>query len=551
MKNQLKVLVKTAIILVITLFVMPAVVDSQDTGDTQPKIIEEVNVTHVEVPVRVFRKGVPVTGLKKENFKIFVDGKEKPIQGFYQSEKDIKAPKMQHALPEPRLFVLIFNICDYRLDMEKALDTFFDLILKPNDRLIVVTRKYFLEDMIVANPADEKKKVKKILEMESRQLETKQRQLEVQLKSMLRSHLDRADRYGAFKKSSAKDFVNNYMVMVQEFKGLYLDMSTEKYARLAQYLAGQSVDKWVLNFYQIGRFFKPKYGSELFKSIVNVDPDSEILFDSMDSFRVFDQLQDIMTPDNTLPQKDLVKLFTGTGATFHTLLMEGHESVINEFASEIQYVSIVSESFDLLKKLTFKTGGRFSKPNQVDSFYNYLLSSEDIHYVLTYVPDKRSRRKSKTLKVTVDNKNYQVFFDDQKRGGYFRKIMKKHRISKAQPRIRIERVDYADKVLSFVVSNFKIHEPPTAGEQVVKEQPIKLQVRLQIFSGEAKSLFDGVKMFYVTREQLSGNQARVRLQISFPKIPAGSYDVYIWVGDSGTGKRDLAIKEVQVAEGND
>jgi hypothetical protein len=39
----------------------------------QEKIIEEVEVVNIEVPVRVFSKGAPVGGLKKSDFKLLVN----------------------------------------------------------------------------------------------------------------------------------------------------------------------------------------------------------------------------------------------------------------------------------------------------------------------------------------------------------------------------------------------------------------------------------------------------------------------------------------------
>jgi hypothetical protein len=36
----------------------------------------------------------------------------------------------------------------------------------------------------------------------------------------------------------------------------------------------------------------------------------------------------------------------------------------------------------------------------------------------------------------------------------------------------------------------------------------------------------------------------VKLEINFPKVPAGIYDVFVWVGDPLTGRNDLAVTRI-------
>jgi len=100
-------------LLVVLLLFMPG------SSRAQEKIVEEVAVTNIEVPVRVFHEEKPVTGLKKENFKLLVNGREREINGFFEHRQTIVTSS-----PSPRLFLLIFNICDYHLDIGSAVDHF-------------------------------------------------------------------------------------------------------------------------------------------------------------------------------------------------------------------------------------------------------------------------------------------------------------------------------------------------------------------------------------------------------------------------------------------
>ena len=124
--------------------------------------------------------------------------------------------------------------------------------------------------------------------------------------------------------------------------------------------------------------------------------------------------------------------------------------------------------------------------------------------------------------------------------------MSNKKIQKQTPNIRIERVGFKDNRLSFVVSNFKIKQNDPSNPAAVT----KLPVRIQVFNQNSQSLFDGVKMFELTGEDLEGKKAKVRLQVDFPTLPPGIYDVLIRVGDPVTGKRDLAFKAITIP-GND
>ncbi len=69
-------------------------------GQEHEKIVEEVEVVNVEVPVRVFSKGKPVAGLEKNDFKLLVNGKEQPINAFFEVRKKIKPASSPMCKPD-------------------------------------------------------------------------------------------------------------------------------------------------------------------------------------------------------------------------------------------------------------------------------------------------------------------------------------------------------------------------------------------------------------------------------------------------------------------
>lgn len=524
--------------LVFSLFFYPGIPGNaqQQHQQSHEKIVEEVDVTNVEVAVRVFLKGEPIPGLKKEDFSLFVNGKEKEIHGFFENQK-----KLDESSNLPRTFLLIVNICDYHLDIENALDPLFDKIIKPNDHIILITNNFFIEDMHIPNPREEKEKLKGILKIETGKIEQKLRILEQKLKSLMRLFKSR-QRAGNMNSTNAQDFVMDYIQMVQEFKNLYLDLGTDKYIRLAHHLKTQKGEKWVLSFYQVGKFYQPKFGSPFFRSILGTPDTSTELFGSFNAMQWYEKLRDAVEPEDVLPREDLVKLFSNTGATFHTILMEHGKTMPNELAADLSYVPIISDSFNLLKEISKRTGGNFINTNQLEKFYQKIALDRDIYYILTFVPDKSEAHKENKIKITINDKTqkYRISYSNLQQGSYFKKTEKK--IQKETPQIRIERVAFKDNRLSFVVLNFKIKQSDPSNPSTIT----KLPVRIQVFNHNSQNLFDGVKMFEFTAADLQGKKAKVRLQVDFPTLPPGSYDVFIWVGDLLTGKRNLAIKTITI-----
>lgn len=492
-------------------------------AQTQEKIIEKVEVTNIEVPVRVFFKGKAVTGLKKSDFTLFVNGKERDIHGFYEFKKKIAAPEtptLQKKESPSRLFLLIFNICHYNPNAVLILDIFFDKIFRKNDRLMVITNRFFFDDRKISNPQREREKLKKVLISEMENVREKSNYFKRRMESMLRSFKARL-KWPRFNELTINEFVRNYCQLLWEFKSLYLTMKDTRYLQLAQYLKAQKAEKWVLSFYQIGQFYKPKWNSEFRKLLLGDN--------FMRASKRYHELQEALKVEEPILDDDLSKVFAGTGAAFHTILMEDRESMRNDLSADLSYKPIVSASYLLLEKIAKKTGGTFMHSDNIEKFYREITSDDDIYYMLTYVPKKGDDRKKKKIKVTVKNKKYRLYYDDGKRGSYFRKMMKKKPIE--IPQIRVDQVSFNGNLITFIVSNFKMDE---------QEPLTKLLVRLQVFNRRSESIYDGVETF--TIKDLPIN--KVKLQVELPKVPAGLYDVFIWVGDPLTGKNDMAVKEL-------
>jgi hypothetical protein len=264
----MKLLKITLILMTVTCFsLVMAGQPQQDSREQklQEPIIENRTVTNIQFPVRVFLEGQPVGGLSKKDFTLFVDDKETPINGFYETRKKLNSPP-DHAAGQglsenapQRLFVIIFNISDYNLNLEKDIDAIFRDILRPDDRFMVISNNYFLPETTLKDPELEKRILRETLRKEADKLRMNILEVESELKVQANNFISRLSdpveqRQPDFPYEVFREFFTNYILTFEQFKKGYFDMAKEQYIKIAEYLKSQGAEKWVLNFFQVGLF---------------------------------------------------------------------------------------------------------------------------------------------------------------------------------------------------------------------------------------------------------------------------------------------------------
>ncbi|MCU0288909.1 MAG: hypothetical protein MUF15_21255, partial [Acidobacteria bacterium] len=257
------------IVMAVIFFLLNAAADSftEDIRrqDTQEPIIEERTVTNIQFPVRVFFENCPVSGLTKNDFTLFVDGKETPVNGFYEVSKKLSLSptetSSQNTAAEisPRLFVFIFNVSDYNLNLENDIDVIFQRILRPGDRFMVISNNYFLPEIVFKDPELEKKILTETLQEEANKLRMSIMEVESELKIQGNNLISRLSdpverRQPDYPYEVFREFFTNYILTFEQFKKGYLNMAREQYIKIASYLKSQDAEKWVLNFFQVGIF---------------------------------------------------------------------------------------------------------------------------------------------------------------------------------------------------------------------------------------------------------------------------------------------------------
>lgn len=513
----------TSLLIVMLIGFVPGFITGENLQEET--LFEKVEVVNIKVPVRVFSKGKPVKGLKKEDFKLFVNGEEKEIRALVEKTKNITlespasgagAAKAE-ANPNPRLFLLMFNISDDRIDMKKTLDPFFNDILRPGDRLMLVSNSFVLNDRIVFDPKIERQKIDYILDVESVKARARLIQMSLTIDTLYKDYLDMLQAIrGEIADAARRYFIDNYIAYIKDFKKGFMRLDDEQYVQLANYLANQDIEKWVLNFYQLGYFARVRPLSSLDESLSS-------------NTNYLEMLQALDVPEE-IAEKNISRFFLNTGASFHTILMGSRNRILNYDVFSYNSIPINSES--LLKRLTKLTGGIVIRSNKAGKFFKKLTQQEDVYYTLFYAPDLPREGKKAKIEVKVNNKDYKVVYDTRKRETHFQRILDK--VKKGTPQITLGEIKIKEDSINFLVKNFKM-------DQVDQEKQGKVRVRISIFDDrESKFIVDRKKEAKAKKENLDFNIALK------DELKPGNYKIFVEVTDLFTKKNDLGVGEIRI-----
>lgn len=371
---------------------------------SQEKIVEVVEVVNIEVVVRVYQEGSPqpVSGLQKKDFKLIVNGKEKDIHGFFEERKKIAAPspsppkKVEENPPSSltsNLFVLIFNIHTCTKEMKESLDTVFEKVIRPNDRVIVFTNQALMNETVVSDTQETKTQVWEMLQAQSNEMKKKIKQMEMEI-YQLTSECDML--YGPETNiDTGFYYQQRYAQIKSDFMQAYFNPGVKEYIAIAEYLRVKKSKKWVLIFYQPGVF--PAAGKK-----------NEYLPNPLE---IPEQVE-------TRLLNSIGKSFINTGATVHTLLMMTPRLMGNlPEGYEYQYTTTQSET--ILRDITKRTGGRVIQTTHIDKFVEKISKVEDVYYVLTFDPGNLKNLAYKIDVQTVGSNNYRLVYDNGRRSDDF------------------------------------------------------------------------------------------------------------------------------------
>ena len=499
--------------------------------EKEEPIREKVETVNVEVPVRVYAAGNPVTNLKKEDFTLYEGGKVQEINGFYLTTKKIARPAAVAEAPaEPvkaspsRYFVLVFRVYDFNEQLREGLAHVFNKILRADDQLLV-----FINNKTRAfNQLQEKEKILAMVEQDLKEQchIAKSRMLAVLKEcedesNRIKVNLKEEGRALSTRPSQIAYFLERFINLWKDYKRNFLTQDVDSYYNFAKHLAGIKKEKWVVNFYQLEMFPNMALDRDVrrvLESFIAQFRASDIPEEYAAASTLSMTLRDIdkeMQMSADFPVEEISKLFYKVNATFHSIFIKAQ---METFSENLEFKPIATSIENSLRDLTMKTGGNLIASNDIASSLVTIAEIEDSVYMLTYSPT--NPKKTGKIKVQVANGKYDVLYDDNMRADYIADHLQQ--IEKANPTVKFAELSFAARKLSLKLANFKMQNAggKTSG---------KLSIRIQIKSPAGEMVFDRNRSFETSKDPVS-------LSLDFNFLNAGKYDVIVDVQDLLSGK---------------
>jgi flagellar biosynthesis chaperone FliJ len=495
-------------------------------GQEPARIVEEVDVVNVMLAVRVFSGNEPVKGLTKEDFKLELNGKEVAVNGFTEKRQKIAA---ERAGKQPRLFVLVFNVSDFNLSLSGHVDRLFQDVIRPGDRLMVVSNNYFLNDRTVKNVKKLKKKLKRILTVESQTVRYQLKRVETELKELVQDTRLKA-RNAGLPVTVVQSFISRYTNIFEQYKHRYTNLMKAQGLEMANYLKKQDVPKWVIHFHQVGMF-----------------PHLKAAWDYRGQGRSLREIFDEWSKTNPWIRSDLAALdvglsgvdsdmvnhfsqyFLNSGVTFHTLLMQG---IHTAFLDYFDYKSISTNAEALMRKMTKLSGGETKQSVKVDPFIDKIRQKEDVYYELSYAPLKKGKKNPRVKVILNDaGKKYRLVYDDQQRPWYLRRKLARLE-KKGNPEVSIPRVSYIRGIMTVAITNIKMGTVDGAKSG-------KIHLKIRVLDGASREQSKVEKAFKCKKNKFE-------MRMKPPGLKKGRYQLVVEVRDLLTGKNDISITDIKI-----
>jgi VWFA-related protein len=534
----------TKLILII-LILAPAAFSPIFSRSQEEKIREEVSVTNVEVPVRVFYKGKVIDNLTRKDFKLYEDKELQTINGFYLKRRKIKVQNIdlttdnREAGPlPPRFFVLVFRLTNYTKDIKRGVAHLFDNVLRDKDHVLV-----FVNDKtLFLNRSYQKVKRKDILDQVLREESVRANQRLVAYFTKIQRSLNvtkvelkMEDEEGRKVSVTARPdqlliFLKKYLSTWIEYKKKYLLPDIDKYYNFANFLEKIDKEKWVINFYQFEMFPKMKYSGELrqqIEDIMNtllVGRSEDIVYSRM-MLSLLTKIDQELNVAKDFHADEISKLFYKVDATCHSIFCGTQKDTLSQ---DLEYRRISTDIENSLRDITEKTGGALISSNDLESALHSISEKEDVYYMLTYSP--KNPKKTGQIKIVVDNKKYKVFYDTNMRADYIKEYVDKKRA--LSPSIKLNSISFKEKKLAIAISNFLMRKTG-AGKKG------KISVHVRIKDENNKTVFEKSR-FLVPDKKITN------ITIDFDWIKKGEYNIIVDVSDILTGKTAMEFLQPQV-----
>ena len=506
---------------------------------TEPVVQEKVRVVNVEVPLRVFRDGVAVLDLKKEDFRLFEDGEPVAVNGFSTRRRRMRAEHIllrpeEEAAP-PRQFVLAFRILEYNEGLRRAMDYFFTEVLRDRDQLLALVNERTLVLKRDLGPQRRREILEQALAGEAIRAKQGLEGYFLRVRSdidqtQLKILLDNSD--SPLQLPQIIRFLERYLDVWLEFKKHYLTPDLDKFYNFSRFLKAIAGEKWVLNFCQVGLFPRMKPGGPIRSRVDNLVAQMSGSGGAGEQMvkviaRQLETIDREMGIAADFPADSVGKMLLQVDTTYHSFI----SSVSREgFSEDVEYKQVASDIENTLRAIARRSGGEAAFSGDLGSALHEVAEREDVSYVLTYEPRDAARR-GKLRVVLPGCPGCRLLYDDNARDDSFAAYLERKQA--ADPTLRLDRLSLAGRRLRVELSSFLMRSEGRSGQRG------QLNVAVRIYDGSQRLIYDRSRSF-------SAKSPQAILEIDFASLPPGRHLFVVEVRDLLTGRAAMDALSAQI-----
>jgi len=371
------------------------------------------DVDKVEIPIRVFYKGVFVDNLNLNDFEVYEDGMLQKVNSL-SLIKGINILKQEGASPDSivthRNYWLMFQATEWDNKIAEAIDYLFKSVLQSGDTMTLITpmKAYSLSPEAMANKSDEDlaKEMQKIVRKDIQIGNSDYRATLNSLRRIVQSIGGETNKTEADMETDGVGSQFGLEMQIERYKQSLLKLESlrlvdeKKLLDFASSLRAVPGKNFVFFFYQ--REFRPEINPSVLNTMMSLYQEQpNILNDLQDLFNLYKR-------DSTINAVDLERAFADSGVNFNFIFMNKESMYM--FGAIMREQS--EDVFDIFSKIAKATGGRALMTQNPAVSFQAAADFSEKYYLLSYSPTAETAKESSFRKIEVKLKKgpgYEIY----------------------------------------------------------------------------------------------------------------------------------------------
>ncbi len=461
----------------------------------------------LRLSVRVFGGDKPILNLKKEHFKLFVNGSRQEITGIEKKEKSIGG-----ASTLGRNFILSFSIPEYTKEAEKGISFFCTEILLPADSLIILTplKSYQLE--VSANREGIVRHVGNLLKTdcylynEKRIVEEKK--LLNQMKQLMKAH---RIAWGRVPFIQVLRFLDTFPRDFIKFKEDYLLPDAGKYRDTLELLELREGQRWWIHFQDPGLqtlFVNLKEISRIINYYTNYQYASS---GQRSAIKLkYSHAWKRLLSNGKFSTERFAGILVGADMPCSVVCFGGFKN------SEVSFTNKINAGLvRVFEGISRHSGGTAVKKGNTEQALIKIKNHVDRYYELTFGFDGRAEEKNVRVELQGREKETILVYKDKYSKDELTELL--HYLAKGKVQI----VDFAreESLISFSIKSYRLKETEKKGEMFGL---LKVVIELVDRRGEK---------VYSRQKTLRASKGSLDIKLPLLIKQAGEFELFIRVYD--------------------